>query len=60
MDLGIYPTERVTRFEVIDHTEFGTGRILVRNGIRIELEFQDKDRTLKVFIHDNEENNQTD
>jgi hypothetical protein len=38
--------DKVTRFEVIDDS----GRVLVRYGIKIELSFQDDDRTLKVFL----------
>jgi hypothetical protein len=40
--------KKVTRFEVIDHT--GEGRVLVKNGVKVELSLQDDDRTLKVFI----------
>jgi hypothetical protein len=42
----------VTRFEVIDHTKTGEGRILVRRGITVSLSFQDDGRTLKVFLTD--------
>lgn len=40
--------ESVTRFEVIDDA----GRILVRNPCRVQLSFQDRRRTLKVFVKD--------
>lgn len=39
---------KVTRFEVIDET----GRIYVNNSCKIELSYQDDDRTLKVFVED--------
>ena len=42
----------VTRFEVIDHTKYGEGRVFVAWPCRIELSYQDDDRTLKVFIKD--------
>lgn len=45
-------TYKVTRFEVIDHTKAGEGRILVKRGIKVELVLQDDDRTLKVFLTD--------
>lgn len=44
---------RVTRFEVIEE---GTGRVYVRDHgspagpVEIEVQFQDKGRTLKVFV----------
>lgn len=40
----------VTRFEVIDHTKDGRGRILVMRNIKIELSLQDDGKTLKVFL----------
>jgi hypothetical protein len=40
------PYDNVTRFEVID----GSGRILVKNNVKIELSLQDESRTLKVFV----------
>ena len=43
---------KVTRFEVIDNTNKKGGRILVEKGIKIELSLQDDNRTLKVFITD--------
>ena len=43
---------KVTRFEVIDHTEAGEGRIIVKYGVTVELSYQDDGRTLKVFIKD--------
>ena len=45
-------TEKVTRFEVIDHTKDGQGRILVEKGIKVELSLQDDGKTLKVFLSD--------
>jgi hypothetical protein len=41
--------EKVTRFEVIDHTvEFG--RLYTKHNCMVELQLQDEDRTLKAFI----------
>lgn len=40
-------TDKVTRFEVIDKD----GRAYVRHNIKVELSFQDDERTLKVFIY---------
>ena len=48
----IYPTEKVTRFEVIDHTKDMLGRVYVKNNTEVELSFQDDGKTLKVFITD--------
>lgn len=46
---------RGTRFEVIDHTTGGEGRILVRYGVLLSIEKQDRGRTVKVFLRDIEE-----
>ena len=46
-------TEKVTRFEVIDHTRGGKGRVLVEYGVNVEVQIQDEGRTLKVFLSDN-------
>jgi hypothetical protein len=43
---------KVTRFEVIDHTSKKGGRVLVEKGVKIELSLQDDNRTLKVFLTD--------
>ena len=41
----------VTRFEVIDHSENGSGREYVRKGISIlDVSLQDDGRTLKIFL----------
>jgi transcription elongation factor GreA-like protein len=48
----IYPAEKVTRFEVIDHTKEMRGRAYVKYDIEVELSFQDDGRTLKVFVND--------
>lgn len=45
-------TKQVTRFEVIDHTKDGGGRVLVRHRVHVELSIQDNGRTLKVFLND--------
>lgn len=47
-----YPTEKVTRFEVIDHTKEMRGRVYVKYGVQVELSFQDDGKTLKVFVDD--------
>ena len=44
--------ENVTRFEVIDHSEDGSGRELVKHKIKVKLSLQDEGRTLKVFLED--------
>lgn len=45
-------TEKVTRFEVIDHTSELQGRILVKYGVKVEISIQDDGRTMKVFLTD--------
>jgi len=45
-------TDKVTRFEVIDHTSEMLGRILVRYGVSVEVSIQDDGRTMKVFLTD--------
>jgi hypothetical protein len=44
----------VTRFEVIDHRTgvSNTGRAFVATKCKVELSFQDKFKTLKVFVND--------
>lgn len=49
---NVMATEKVTRFEVIDHTTEGAGRLLVRYGVKVEAAFQDQGRTMKVFLTD--------
>ena len=51
---GKQATNKVTRFEVIDHTSTGPCRALVRRGVNIELSYQDDGKTLKVFLKDGE------
>ena len=47
--------EKVTRFEVIDHTTDGSqGRVLVQYDVVVQLSLQDDGRTLKVFLGDKE------
>ncbi|KSZ59678.1 hypothetical protein Z045_05790 [Rhodococcus pyridinivorans KG-16] len=43
---------KVTRFEVIDHTTGGEGRVFTKYGVSIELSYQDDGQTLKVFVRD--------
>lgn len=43
-------TSSITRFEVIDHTKNGNGRILVVRNMKVELSLQDDGKTLKVFL----------
>ena len=50
-------TEKITRFEVIDHTSELQGRILVKYGVKVEISIQDNGRTMKVFLTDNTNNN---
>ena len=38
----------INRFEVIDET----GRVIVRHGVSVELNYQDDGKTLKVFLQD--------
>lgn len=45
-------TEKITRFEVIDHTSEMLGRILVKYGVNVEISIQDDGRTMKVFLTD--------
>jgi hypothetical protein len=47
--------EKVTRFEVIDDTWAGTGRVFAHYGCSVELSYQDDGKTLKVFLTDKEE-----
>lgn len=52
-------TEKVTRFEVIDHTSELQGRILVKYGVKVEISIQDDGRTMKVFLTDKINNEKT-
>ena len=40
--------KNINRFEVIDET----GRVIVRQGVSVELNYQDDGKTLKVFLKD--------
>ena len=40
--------KNINRFEVIDET----GRVIVRHGVSVELNYQDDGKTLKVFLKD--------
>lgn len=43
--------EKVTRFEVIDHTKpDGKGRAFSASDVKVELSYQDDGCTLKVFV----------
>jgi len=46
--------KKVTRFEVIDHSDVEADRCLVRHGVDVELSYQDDGQTLKVFLKDEE------
>ena len=46
------PIDKVTRFEVIDHTRKQRGRIVVEYGVNIEISIQDDGKTMKVFLTD--------
>jgi hypothetical protein len=52
-------TEKVTRFEVIDHRKLEDGnvrgKVLTLYGVSVMLSKQDEGRTLKVFVTDNPE-----
>lgn len=51
----------ITRFEVIDHTDSGQGRELVKyyeSPIGVDLSVQDNNRTLKIFIKEDTQNEQ--
>lgn len=50
-------TEKITRFEVIDHTSELQGRILVKYGVKVEISIQDDGKTMKIFLTDNTDNN---
>lgn len=41
----------VTRVEVIDNN----GRVYTKNGVYVELQFQDNGKTLKIFVHYDDE-----
>ena len=51
-------TEKVTRFEVIDHTSELKGRILVKYNVKVEISIQDDGKTMKVFLTDKINNNE--
>lgn len=44
--------DKVTRFEVIDHSASGDGRSLVKYNASVELMYQDDGTTLKVILKD--------
>jgi hypothetical protein len=48
-----YPTDKVTRVEVITHNE-GRSYVNWDDNNKVELSFQDNERTLKVFISNRE------
>ena len=52
-------TDRVTRFEVIDHTSEMLGRMLVKYGVNVDISIQDDGRTTKVFLTDKINNEKT-
>jgi len=43
-------TDKVTRFEVIDHRFPVKGRVMVEYDVSVDLDLQDDGRTLKVFL----------
>jgi hypothetical protein len=45
-------TNKITRFEVIDHTNKKRGRIVVEYGVSVEISIQDDGKTMKVFLTD--------
>lgn len=50
-------TSKVTRVEVINHAKGGNGREYVthHNNIQVNIELQDDERTLKIFIANKKE-----
>jgi len=50
--IPIQHIDKVTRFEVIDHTKKQRGRIVVEYGIKVEVSIQDDGKTMKVFLTD--------
>jgi hypothetical protein len=42
----------VNRFEVIDHSKDLKGRFYVKRDCSVELQLQDNNKTLKVFVND--------
>ena len=50
--IPIQPIDKVTRFEVIDHTKKKRGRIVVEYGVKVEVSIQDEGKTMKVFLTD--------
>ena len=51
--------ENVTRFEVIDHTTNGKGRLQPYYNVDVELSYQDDGKTLKVFLTNKNKNETT-
>ena len=47
--------DKVTRFEVIDHTSSKEGRIFVKYSVMVDVSIQDNGRTMKVFLKDKNE-----
>ena len=50
--IAIQPIDKVTRFEVIDHSKKMRGRYVVEYGIKVEVSIQDDGRTMKIFLND--------
>ena len=46
-------TKKITRFEVIDHRDNAKekGRVFVAYDVEVEIQVQDSEKTLKVFIN---------
>jgi hypothetical protein len=42
--------DKITRFEVIDHSDKMRGRYVVEYGVKVEVSIQDEGRTMKVFL----------
>lgn len=43
-------TNKVTRLEVIDHTDKKRGRFVVEYGVSVEVSIQDDGKTMKIFL----------
>jgi hypothetical protein len=44
--------DKITRFEVIDHTKKMRGRFVVEYGVKVEVSIQDDGKTMKIFLND--------
>jgi len=48
--------KKISRVEVIDHSEGGEGRAYIKRGnLEVEIQVQDDGKTLKIFLSDYKE-----